>query len=118
VSRPRFLADHDFNEHILDGVLRRAPLAEISRVREYGLHAEDDGAVLQFAAENGLIVLSHDVNTMPAAAYARMGDGREMRGLLMVKQTDPIAAVIEDLVLIWSTSETEEWDRQVWFLPI
>ena len=22
MSRPRFLADHDFNEHIVDGVLR------------------------------------------------------------------------------------------------
>lgn len=25
MSRPRFLADHDLNEHIIDGVLRREP---------------------------------------------------------------------------------------------
>ena len=28
MSRPRFLADHDFNEHIVSGVLRLDPLVD------------------------------------------------------------------------------------------
>ncbi len=37
MSRPRFLADHDLNEHIVTGVLRREPAAEFLCVREFGL---------------------------------------------------------------------------------
>jgi hypothetical protein len=37
MSRPRFLADHDLNEHLVTGVLRREPTIEFLRVREVGL---------------------------------------------------------------------------------
>jgi hypothetical protein len=36
MSRPRFLADHDLNEYILTGLLRREPAVQCLRVREYG----------------------------------------------------------------------------------
>ena len=71
MSRPRFLADHDLNEHIVTGVLRREPAIEFSRVREFGLSGASDSAILEFAQRQGLLVVSHDVNTMTAAAYAR-----------------------------------------------
>jgi hypothetical protein len=75
-----------------------------------------DSEVLDYAAENSLIVVSHDVNTMPAEAYARIATGKRIAGLLMVKQSYPIAPVIDSLILIWSASE--EWNNQVWFLPL
>jgi predicted nuclease of predicted toxin-antitoxin system len=69
MSQPKLLADHDLNEHIIVGVLRRAPGVEFRRVREVGLHERPDPEVLAYAADHGFIVVSHDVNTMPAAAY-------------------------------------------------
>lgn len=118
MSRPRFFADHDFNEHIIDGSLRRESGVEVARVRDYGLSRETDAVVLEFAASNGFLLLSHDVNTMPAAAYARIEDGHPMPGLLMVRQSAPIARIIDDLILIWSSTDMEEWREQVWFLPL
>ena len=118
MSRPRFLADHDVNEHILDGALRREPAIEVLRARDVGLGDRPDAEVLEFAAAQGMIVVSHDVNTMPAQAYARLAAGRPVAGLLMVKQTDPIGPIIDSLVLIWSASEAEEWHGQVVFLPL
>lgn len=118
MSRPRFLADHDFNEHILDGLLRREPTIEISRARDERLHEMPDERVLAFAAERGLLVLSHDVNTMPAAAFARLADGQAVSGLLMVRQVNPVAEAVDDLMLIWWASDAEEWNGQVWFLPL
>jgi hypothetical protein len=118
MSRPRFLADHDLNEHIIDGALRREPALEFIRAREVGLSARPDSEVLAFAAENGFLLVSHDVNTMPAHAYARIAARARMRGLLMVHQADPIGRIIDSLVLIWSASEAEEWDDQVRFLPL
>jgi hypothetical protein len=118
VSRPQFLADHDLNEHIVTGVLRHRGGVVFRRVRDVGLQDRPDAEVLAYAAEQGLLVVSHDVNTMPAHAHRRLAAGLTLSGLLMVRQTDPVAEVIASLVLIWSSSEAEEWQGQVVFLPL
>src|SRR5262249_602050 len=118
MSRPRFLADHDLNEHIIDGVRRREPAVEFVRAREVGLADRPDPEVLADAAPQGLIGVSHDVNTMPAHAWDRLATGQLLSGLLMVPQTHSIGPIIDNLVLIWSASEAEEWQGQVCFLPL
>ena len=95
MSRPKFLADHDLNEQIVVGVLRGAPAAEFRRVRELGFATRNDAFLLDFAAEQGLIIVSHDVNTMPAAVYERLAGGRPVAGLLMVQQTFPVGPIID-----------------------
>jgi hypothetical protein len=74
--------------------------------------------VLAYAAGEGLLIVSHDVNTMPGHASARITAGELMAGLFMVRQGDAIGPVIDSLVLIWSASETEEWRDQIRFLPL
>lgn len=115
---PRFLADHDVNEHIVDGTIRREPRVEIVRARDLGLDGLPDSQVLAEAARLGLLVISHDVNTMPAAFYARQAAGEAVPGLLMVRQTLPVARAVESIVLIWSASDAEEWAGVVAFLPL
>jgi predicted nuclease of predicted toxin-antitoxin system len=72
MSRPRFLADHDLNEQIVTGVLRCEPALEFIRAHDVGMSERPDAEVLAYAADSGFIVVSHDVNTMPSAAYARI----------------------------------------------
>jgi predicted nuclease of predicted toxin-antitoxin system len=104
VSRPRFLADHDLNESIVDGVCRREPLIEFIRAREVGLAARPDPEVLHYAAQHGLIVVSHDVNTMPAHASQRLRTRQTLPGLVMVRQT---------LVLLAAASAASAWRGRV-----
>jgi hypothetical protein len=118
MSRPRFLADHDFNEHIISGVLRREPVLEITRARHVDLDDRPDREVLEQAAALGLIVLTHDVNTMTKAAYERISSGLPMAGLFPVSQAVPVAEVIDDLLLVWAASEAEEWKDVVQHLPL
>ena len=87
-------------------------------MRDVGLNESSDAEVLAYAAEHGYILVSHDVNTMPNAAYNRMRSGQNIAGLLMAKQRDPIGPIIASLLLIWSASEAEEWENQVGFLPL
>ncbi|SRR2546427_10790564 len=117
MSRPRFFADHDLNEHIVHGVLRREPAIEFLRARDVGLHERSDAEVLEYAATHQLIIVSHDVNTMPATAYSRIRIGTPVADLLMVKQSDPGGMIIEDLILIWSASAAEEWQKCREFSP-
>jgi hypothetical protein len=115
MSRPRFLADHDLNEHIIAGVRRREPTLEFLHARDIGLSEKPDAEILQYAAEQGLLTVSHDGNTMPTAAFHRIADGNTFPGLFMVHQSTPIRTIIENILLVWSASDAEEWANQVIF---
>jgi hypothetical protein len=118
MSGPRFLADHDLNEHIVTGVRRQEPVIEFLRARDVGMDARSDDEVLEYAERERWLVVSHDVNTMRAAAHARLSRGESFPGLFMVQQASPIGSIIDSLVLIWAASDLEEWKDQVVFLPL
>ena len=118
MSRIGFLADQNFNEDILTGLLRLDPMIQVVRARQIQLQEAIDPDVLAYAADEDLLVISHDFKTMPAHAYSLMRQGLPMRGLLLIKQTDPIGPPIDSLFLIWSASEAEEWINRVIYLPL
>jgi hypothetical protein len=57
MSRPRFLADHDFNEHIVSGVLRLEPLVDFLRVRDIGMSTLPDTEIAFTAASDAALAL-------------------------------------------------------------
>lgn len=118
MSRPRFVADHDLNERIVEGVLRHEPVAEFSLAREHGWHELPDDEFLTRAAAEGLIVVSHDVSTISAAAIRRVEQAQPMAGLLLIRQRRAFGEVIEHLVLIWTAAEAEEYANQIQYLPL
>ncbi len=62
MSRPRFLADHDLKREIIEGTIRRQAAIDFARLMDFGRHSDSDEEVLRFAAQEGRIVVSHDVN--------------------------------------------------------
>jgi predicted nuclease of predicted toxin-antitoxin system len=62
------LADENFNNDIVRGVRRRLPAARIVTVQKEGLAGTTDSELLELADERGLILLTHDVNTVPGFA--------------------------------------------------
>lgn len=117
MSRPRFLVDHDFNEDVIDGVWRREPQIEFVFCRDVGLDRSPDSDILAYAAAQAQIVLSHDVNTMIAAASARIAAGQPMPGLLLAHQAKPVVQIIESLLIIWAASEADEYANGIFYLP-
>lgn len=118
MSRPRFLADHDLNRQVIGGLVRREPAVSLSTLREWGLQTSADRDVLEFAASQSLVVVSHDANTMTAAANARIVAALPMSGLIIAPQRVGIGIVIEDLLLIWAATEADEWADRIEFLPL
>ena len=53
MSRPRFLADHNLRDRIVDGVLRREPSIDFFLARELGLDATPDDRLLAAARRGG-----------------------------------------------------------------
>jgi predicted nuclease of predicted toxin-antitoxin system len=83
----RFLADENFNNHILRALFRRDETIDIVRVQDVGLSAVDDPEILEWAAEENRVLLTHDVETMTQFAYERVREGKEMSGVTEVDQT-------------------------------
>lgn len=114
----KFLADENFNNDILRGVWRRIPTASFIRVQDTEIAGADDLRILEYAAEEGYIVLSHDVNTMRGYFYARMTAGLVVPGLFLVHKQTSVSEVIDSLELIILASDEDEWQGQATYLPL
>jgi hypothetical protein len=114
----RLAADENFNNNIVRGLLRRRPDADVVRVQDVGLSGADDPLVLEWAAEQGRAVVSHDVSTLRKHAYDRVAVGLKMPGLFEVPNTLSIGRAIDDLLLILECSLEGEWEGQVRYLPL
>jgi predicted nuclease of predicted toxin-antitoxin system len=75
-----FAADENFNNDILRVLLRRKPDLDIVRVQDAGLTGADDPQVLEWAATQGRVLLTHDVSSITRHAYDRVAAGLSMPG--------------------------------------
>lgn len=114
----RFVADENFNRHIIVGLQRRAEGIDIVRVQDVGLRTANDPTVLQWAADDGRVLLTHDAATMPEFAYARLAAHKAMPGVLVVRPTVPVSVAIEELALIHEASESADWNEKIFYLPL
>jgi len=113
----RFRADADLNQILLLATIRREPNIDFLSADAAGLAGLKDIDVLALAAREGRVLVSHDQKTMPRY-FAEFITHTPSPGLLIIPQHLSIAAVVEDLLLIWSASEAEEWGNRVRYLPL
>jgi hypothetical protein len=114
----RFAADENFNNDIIRGLLRLIPALDIVSVQDVGLSGKDDPAVLEWAAQDGRVFLTHDVATITRYAYERVRSGKPMPGIFEVSRKVAVGVAIEDLLLVAECSEEGEWEGQVRYLPL
>lgn len=113
-----FVADENFNRRIITGMQRRSDHLDIVRIQDVGLRTADDPAVLEWAAAQGRVLLTHDRATMPGYALARVAAGQPMAGVFVVPATMPIGNAIVQLTMVAQASLDGEWDGQVRYLPL
>ncbi len=114
----RLAADENFNNNIVRGLLRRKPDLEIVRVQDVGLSRADDPTVLEWAAKEGRILITHDVTTITRYAFERIEAGRLMPGVFEVSRSVPTGVAIEDLLLLAECSFEGEWEGRIGYLPL
>jgi hypothetical protein len=112
------LADENLKSAIVGGLLRRKPAMDIVRVQDVGLSGKADNQVLEWAMEHSRILVTHDINTIPAEAYSRVRKNLPMPGIFVIPSRMPVGEAIEEIALLEECSSPGEWDNQVVFLPI
>jgi hypothetical protein len=111
-------ADENFNHAMVRGVLLRVPDLDLVRVQDAGLSGADDPTVLEWAARENRVLLTHDVSTMTHHAYERVRAGLPMPGVFEVGRRVDIGDAIDDILLLAECSEEGEWEGQVRYLPL
>jgi uncharacterized protein DUF5615 len=113
----RFLADADLNYAIVQGVHLREPAIDFQSANDSGLEALSDPEVLELAAREGRVLVSHDKSTMPVHFAARAASGLRSPGVLLALPSASVGEIIESLLVIWSASRETEWADQIHYLP-
>jgi predicted nuclease of predicted toxin-antitoxin system len=113
----RFQADADLNEDIVAGVQRRAPEIEFQTSHEAQLANLPDPDVLARAAQESRILVTHDRRSMPTH-FGQFIEHHKSPGLLVISQGADLLSAIEDLILIWTASEAEEYVNSIRTLPL
>ena len=112
------LIDENLNHRILRGLLRSVPHLDYRLATAAGLKGADDPAVLELAAKENRVLVSHDLRTMPKHAYERVKTGRPMPGVIAVPDDLPIGRVIEDLAVFAECAVPAELRSLVIYLPL
>lgn len=114
----RLAADENFNSDIIRGLLRRKPELDIVLIQDVGLSGASDAAVLDWAARERRVLLTHDVTTITDVAYQRVSGGQRMPGVFEASPGVPVGQAIEDILLLVECSLEDEWEGQVRYLPL
>jgi hypothetical protein len=114
----RLATDEDFNNRILRAVLRSNPNLDVVRAQDAGLRGKSDAEVLDWAAKEDRVLLTHDKKTMSQYVAERLAAGLLMPGVFVVNKQIPMAQVIEEILILAECSLPGEWEDQIRFLPL
>jgi hypothetical protein len=114
----KYAVDEDFNHEIVRGLALKAPTLDMLTVQDVDLLEVHDREILTWAAQEGRILLTHDVRTMPTYAAERLRNGQTMPGLILVPQLLPIGRAIDDLLLMAQCSQESECEGMILRLPL
>lgn len=109
----KFISDQDFNSRIIIQLRHRIPGLDLISVRDVGLASTPDPSILEWAADYGRVVLTHDINTMKPFAQSRVDTGLPMPGLIVVRQQLRVGQAIESIEFIALTTAEGGLEGQI-----
>jgi hypothetical protein len=113
----RLAADENFDGDIVRGLRLRVRHLDLLRVQDTEISGAPDQEVLDWAAKQARVLLTHDFDTLISDAWSRVAAGLPMPGVVAVPQDIATGAAIEELELLTLASLDGEWEGHVLFLP-
>jgi hypothetical protein len=113
-----FWTDEDFDGDILRGVLAQHAESNITRIQDMGMRGFKDDILLEEAAKQSAVYITHDRNTLIDIAYDRVRAGLPMPGVIVVKQFAPIRTLIDDLLLVIEANDASHFENLVLYIPL
>jgi hypothetical protein len=109
----RLLADENFQQPVLRGLLLRLPELDVVTAEEVGLRATPDEDILAWAAAENRVVVTHDISTFLPAAFRRLANGDPHPGTIGIPWLTPIGRAVEFLLVLISTGSEADFEGSV-----
>lgn len=104
----KFQADNDLDEDILHALLRLDSGIDFQTSPAAGLHlGTSDDQVLEIAAQQGRVLVTHDQRTMPHHFADFLAGNNSSPGVIIISRKLSIGQAAQQLHSIWETIEAE-----------
>jgi hypothetical protein len=77
-----------------------------------------DPELLAWLADEGRILLTHDVQTIPAFAYERVASQQPMLGVVIVRERVVISQIVDELAIMIEAGNPDDFENIVRFVPL
>jgi hypothetical protein len=115
----KWLADENFRNAILRGLLRQAPRWDMVRAQDLAETAgQDDLGLLRFATAEGRVVVTQDLSTMLPAREEQLRLMGKCAPVVFVPDWLPVQSAIQDLLLLDACGTESDWSAGVLYLPL
>jgi predicted nuclease of predicted toxin-antitoxin system len=114
----RLLTDENFNHRILRALRLRVQSLDYVTVQSEGLTSSTDEQLLEWAANNNRVIVTHDVRTMPDHAATRLAKQLGMPGLIIVPNKLELGQATDELQIIIECAGAADLKDGIYFLPL
>jgi hypothetical protein len=114
----RLLSDEDFHGGIVRGLVHKQVDFDVVRVQDVGLREQPDDVILQWAARDHRVLLTHDRNTIPALVKQMLAANEAVAGVMIVSQQVKIGVAVEDILIAAHCGNPDEWPDRTLYLPL
>ncbi len=118
MSTVQFMFDEDVDQRLLRGLKRREPGIDVVTVHDVGLGSQPDLHILRWAADHARVLVTQDVNTMTRHLFDEIQAGHTTPGVIFIPRNVSVGEAIENLVLVWAATQSEDWSGRYDFLPL
>lgn len=102
---------------IVRALRRKEPSLDFLTASEADLAGLKDPEVLRQAAALERVLVTHDRRTMPRH-FAEFIARAMSPGVIIIPQKLAVSIAVEELLVIWSLTEAEEWMNRICGLPL
>jgi hypothetical protein len=120
MSEIRYLLDENVNPILRSALLSRDANLTVWQVGMLGAPklGTPDAQILIWCEENEFILVTKNRKSMPVHLEEHLALGRHASGILTLSENMSVGETVDELILIASASELEEYQDLILYLPI
>ena len=120
MSTIRYLLDEHVDPLYRTELLKREPGVTVWRIGLLGAPAKGtlDADLLDWCEENSFILVTNNRKSMPGHLSDHLAKGRHVPGIFELNPNMGIGETIEELILIWAASRSDEYQDRIVYLPL
>jgi hypothetical protein len=120
MSEIRYLLDEHVNPRLRKTLKRAAPDLVVWRLGDAGAPALStlDPEILSWCEAHGFSLVTNDRESIPQHLRDHLAAGQHVPGIFTLNPNLTMGQTVEELVLIWSVCDADEYIDQLNYLPL